>query len=200
MTIWWLPSLIMSCQICGSADAKKLCGNLKCKSEFSRKTILKSFKKHGGEITKFRKTNGMFRPEVRAKVSTKLRAMGWKPTVQGGNGRGPTIHELAISAALGWPCNVIVRTGVHSYHPTHYKIDVGNQDLKIAIEVNGFSHTALCRKAQDKKKKLFLESMGWRVLSFTNAEIHKNLKGCVQEVLSIISTSQTETPILQKDR
>lgn len=122
-------------------------------------------------------------------MSLKLRAMGWKPVVQGGNGRGPTVQEQALAAALGWNMNVAIPTRIPKGHgyPTCYKVDVGNSDLKFAIEIDGDSHCALSRKAQDLKKEEFLRSRGWLVLRFSNAEIDRDLQKCVQTVLSIIS-------------
>jgi very-short-patch-repair endonuclease len=81
-----------------------------------------------------------------------------------------------------------------SGYPTAYKIDVGNTELKIAIEVDGFSHNALKRRAQDIKKAAFLESRGWRVLRFTNSEVRVDLTRCVQTVLSTISRPPEPTP------
>jgi hypothetical protein len=175
-----------NCIICGVEVTKKLCGSRDCRSEFSRRTIQNTFKKHG-EITQFRKTNGMHDPATREKVSTKLRAMQWKPTVQGGNGKPPPIQQVAMAAALGWKMEVAVPTKMgRGIYPTCYKLDVGNSALKIGVEIDGNSHFSTERKAQDKKKTEFLESIGWKVLRFTNKEVEADLNRCVQAVLSII--------------
>lgn len=82
---------------------------------------------------------------------------------------------------------VIVPTGGRGHGvPTHYKIDVGNPTLKVAIEVDGMSHCALSRREQDKIKEKFLLRQGWRVLRFTNREVTSNLRACVQTVLAIL--------------
>lgn len=145
---------------------------------------------------RMKRKNPMLRPETRAKISTALRVRGWKPPVRGGNGHGPTIPELLLASALGWPCNVIVpiRSGQRRQsYPPHYKIDVGNPALKIAIEINGFSHRALVRQAQDQKKRLWLESRGWSVLTFSNGQVKNDLATCVQTVLSTISKLRVNT-------
>ena len=185
------------CIICQEPAANRVCGKKSCRSEVSRRTIANTFKKHGGQITQFRKTNGMHRPEVRALVSTKLRAMGWGPVVRCGNGKPLPIHQQALAAALGWEMEVVIKTGKprESGYPTCYKVDIGNVDLKVGVEVDGFSHCALTRRDQDKKKEELLSSFGWLVLRFTNLEVESNLAGCVQKVLSIISKSPTETPL-----
>jgi hypothetical protein len=131
----------------------------------------------------------MSRPEVRAKVSTKLRAMGWKPPVQGGNGRPIPIAQQALAAALGWPCEVAIPTGVprDGRFPTCYKIDIASEALKVGIEVDGGSHGTLERRALDAKRDQFMASIGWTMLRFSNEDVTTNLSGCVQKVLSTIS-------------
>ncbi|WP_413937143.1 endonuclease domain-containing protein [Nitrospira sp. BLG_1] len=86
-----------------------------------------------------------------------------------------------------------------SGYPTNYKLDVANVALKVGIEIDGLSHNLIERRAADRKKEEFMASIGWRVLRFTNEEVEKNLDGCVQKVLSIISMSPTEIPITLMD-
>lgn len=174
------------CVVCKAeiADGRRLCGNPKCKSEHSRNTIKASFARHGGEITKFRKTNGMDDPEVRARVSKTLRLIRHRPPVQGGNGRGPTKWELLLSEALGWPTNVIVSTngGRMFGYPTHYKLDIGNDNLKIAVEVDGASHGSISRQNQDSKKDAWLRARGWKVIRFTNRQVDRDTSGCLSKI------------------
>ena len=176
----------------GLAKARKenvVCSG-ECKSEWSRRTIGETLLQHGGEITRYRKTNGMSRPEVRAKVSVKLRAMGWKPSVRGGNGKPMPLGQQALAAALGWPMEVAIPTGrkkAERMYPTCYKVDVGNEALKVAIEVDGNSHRTIVGKSRDAKKDAFLASIGWKVFRFTNEDVQQDLSGCVQAVLSSIS-------------
>ena len=180
----------------------RLCGSKECKGKLSRQTIRNTFAKHDGQITKYRTSNGMHNPKVRELVSTKLRAMGWKPPVRGGNGKGPTTTQLALAAALGWDMEVAIPTKQprsEGVYPSCYKVDIGNNTLKVAIEVDGNSHNVLKRKAQDVKKDEFLRSIGWTVLRFTNKQVAGHLEDCVQTVLSIISKLKTETPTLQTD-
>lgn len=134
---------------------------------------------------RMKNNNPMKREEVRAKVSSTLRAMGWGPVKRGGNGRGATIHQQALASSLGWECEVVVTTG-EGYIPNHYKIDIAEEVLKIAIEVDGHSHKAKKVRAADKRKEEFLLSQGWKVLRFSNQEIEENLSGCVRKVLSMI--------------
>lgn len=168
----------------------------------SRQTIQNTFAKHDGQITKYRTSNGMHNPEVRALVSTKLRAMGWKPPIRGGNGKGATVHQMALASALGWEMEVVIPTKAQKSeqaYPACYKVDIGNAALRVAVEVDGNSHLTIERKAKDKKKDDFLNSIGWTVLRFTNKQVAEHLEDCVQMVLSTISKLKTGTPTLQMD-
>jgi hypothetical protein len=141
--------------------------------------------------------NPMQRPEVRAKQRTTLRAMGWKPPVQGGNGKGPTAPQLLLASALGWPMEIAIPARKGSRErgmASCYKIDIGNPTLQIGIEVDGGSHRALDRKAQDRKKEAFLNGVGWTVLRFSNRAVTEHLEECVKTVLSTISALKKPTP------
>jgi len=110
----------------------------------------------------------------------------WKPPIQGGNGRGPTIPETVLATALSWDWNVVIPTKKKrgTDYPTCYKVDVGNRELKIAVEVDGKSHQALDRQAQDRKKEKFLRGLGWTVLRFSNKQVMESLQDCVRTVMS----------------
>jgi hypothetical protein len=137
-----------------------------------------------------KKKNPMKSPESREKMKTTLRAIKHKPVVQGGNGKPPTVSEMLMSLALGWDCSVIVRTkeakkALGMKMPNHYKVDVGNPILKVAIEIDGSSHCTIARKEQDARKEAVLKFLGWKVFRFSNEEVIQNLDHCVQMVLSI---------------
>ena len=104
-----------------------------------------------------------------------------------------------MADAMGWPLNVAIPTKTPRHlhlHPTCYKLDVANKELKIGIEIDGNSHAMLSRKAQDQKKEDFFRSIGWTVLRFTNKEVDQNLNGCVLAVQSLISKLRSTTTIL----
>lgn len=151
--------------------------------------MAKTNRKYASE--RMKKNNPMKNPETREKVKTALRAIGHKPVIQGGNGRGPTIQQLAVSNALGWDMEVVVKTkmGRYSGFPTCYKIDVGNETLKIGIEVDGASHSAHERKKQDIKKDKFLTSLGWTILRFKNKEIENNFDYCMSKIMETVKNA-----------
>jgi hypothetical protein len=56
-------------------------------------------------------------------------------------------------------------------YSTHYKIDFADPTTKIAIEIQGQSHSTVLGKMRDKKKRELLEERGWLVLCITNAQV-----------------------------
>lgn len=97
--------------------------------------------------------------------------------------------QRLLANALAWKTEFVVVTGFPKGVgiPTHYKIDIANPILRIGIEVDGRSHGVIERQIQDRKKEKFLQSVGWTVLRFSNAEVMANLSECVQMVQSTIS-------------
>ncbi len=97
--------------------------------------------------------NPMKNPVTRAKVSTKLRAMRHQPKLRGGNGH-LTLHQQLLATALGWDMEIAVKTlKKPPLYAHHYKIDIGNVDLKIAIEIDGTSHHSLVVKRERLEKR-----------------------------------------------
>lgn len=132
--------------------------------------------------------NPMREPETRARVSARLREIGHKPTVRGGNGRGPTRPQRLLAEALGWPVEIVIPTGQRRKGglPSHYKVDIGNAGLKVAVEVDGASHGLLSRREQDRRKTEWLAGAGWTVLRFTNREVLADVEACARKVRDAI--------------
>lgn len=153
-------------------------------------------KRHAAARMKAR--NPMARPESREKMRGTLKAIGHRPPVRGGNGKGLTVPQSHLAQALGWDTEVIVRTGqrrVNAEHlPSHYKLDIADRALKVAIEVDGGSHAMRERQEQDAKKTAFLSSRGWTVLRFSNRDVMERLEACVQTVMSTTSKLKGSTP------
>lgn len=135
--------------------------------------------------TRMRENNPMHHPEVRARVSRSLRRLHHHPPVQGGNGRPAPLAQQILAEALGWPMEVVIRTGppASAGLPTHFKLDVACMEKKQAVEVDGPSHNSPLRREQDARKEAFLHSLGWTVWRFTNRAILTNTAGVVQQIL-----------------
>ncbi len=130
-------------------------------------------------------------PKVREKISKKLQEMGHRPHVRGGNGKRMPVPQRMLLEALGesWTAEYAQSLGPRQQgYPTHYKIDIANPEAKIAIEVDGFSHVAMERRAQDAKKEAKLQQLGWTVLRFSNQEILSSIDTVITRVRSHCTT------------
>lgn len=91
--------------------------------------------------------------------------------IRGGNGK-LTEPQIRLALALGWETEYAISLGkLTKNYPTNYKVDVANPELKIAIEVDGKNHNTKYFIEKDKKKTAKLQSLGWKVLRFTNDEV-----------------------------
>ncbi len=142
------------------------------------------------ELDRIRALNPMSSPKARAKSSRTLRAMGHKPSVRGGNGKGMTVPQAALLGVLAgdWRPEYVVPMGGKRGLPTCYKLDLAWPARKIAIEVDGHSHRS--RKEQDQKKDAALLALGWIVLRFWNWDILNWITGGMQEETAIFQTLQ----------
>lgn len=139
-------------------------------------------------------TNPFRDPAVQAKARLAAREAGY-PGLTGGNGTGLTVPQALLCARLGWPAEIVIRTGRGRPYPTSYKVDIGSPELRIAVEVDGQSHRNPGARARDAKKDALLTELGWTVLRFPNARIVKDLDAVVAEVLAVVrSTTSKQVP------
>ena len=157
-------------------------------------TMKRTNEKYHDYISERMKTNNpMSRPEVRAKISKRLKEIGHCPKIRCGNGQGLTVPQQNLLIALSkhfevyaeYPIPTKMKKG--SGYPTCYKVDIGIPENMLAVEVDGNSHCAIERQQQDKKKDSFLNGLGWTVLRFKNKQVTEHLEDCVQTVLFTIS-------------
>lgn len=152
-------------------------------------------------LAELRRTqNPMKDPATRAKVSAALRALGHRPPTQGGNGRGTTEPQQLLFAALGrgWLLEYVVKPGEGRKRgglPTHFKLDIANPDLMVAVEVDGKSHCSQERQEQDRRKTAWLNGAGWTVLRFSNEEVMADTAACARTVTSTTSKLSAHTLI-----
>jgi hypothetical protein len=189
-----------TCCVCGEQfeailwkvnEPPKLCKKPECKNKLSSITMARTNRVHAS--ARMVSNNPMHRDGSLEKMKKTLKRIGHKPVVRGGNGCGATRAEEALSNALGWPMQVVVRTNMPrvSGYPSCYKIDVANPSLKVGVEVDGSSHTSLSRKAQDTKKDAFLRGLGWIVLRVSNRQALEALSSTISRLKALIPTSPT---------
>lgn len=138
--------------------------------------------------------NPMKYPEIRKKASDRQKEINHKPIIQGGNGRGATVHQLNLYNELikydnSFEMEIIEKTGILAKEfnsPRHYKLDIASRIHMLCIEIDGSSHNTLKIKECDKRKDNILNLKGWKVLRLSNFQIQKELQNCVQMVMSMI--------------
>lgn len=137
------------------------------------------------EVERIRTLNPTRSAVVRAKISATMKKRGVKPTQPGGNGRGPTLPQRVLWELLGdgWFMEYPISLGdrIPGY-PTHYKVDIGNPELMIAVEVDGHSHQMELRKAEDAKRDAKLRELGWKVLRFWNKDILSSAQSVAEQI------------------
>jgi very-short-patch-repair endonuclease len=143
----------------------------------------------------------MHKPEIRARVKKRLKEIGHKPCIRGGNGKPspePVQRLLEYLSDYGFTKELVILTKARGQgYPPCYKVDLGNQELMLAIEIDGNSHCLLSRQAQDQKKERFLHSRGWTILRFSNTEVMNGISQCMAGIESTISKLKGHTHISQ---
>lgn len=134
--------------------------------------------------------NPMFSPSVAEKVGLRLREIGHRPLIRGGNGTGPTRAQKLLAELTGLRTEYAVPTRMPRgcSYPTCYKLDLADPVTRTAVEVDGASHKARSRRAQDTKKVGFLESRGWYLLRFTNREVLAAPLSIASQVLEAVKS------------
>ena len=106
--------------------------------------------------------------------------------LQGGNGSPPTGPEQLLLDRLGtnwtWQHVLPTRMPRGEGYPAHYKLDLAEPALRIAVEVDGESHRGEAARQRDAKKDALLHSMGWLVLRFKNKAVTQDPDGCAAKI------------------
>jgi hypothetical protein len=128
--------------------------------------------------------------QARKKMSDRLKEIKHKPIRRGGNGQLLPLPQLALLHALGdgWQAEVAIKTNaghLNGVYPNAYKVDIGNREKMLAIELDGASHSTIERQEQDRKKVAMLVSLGWSVFRVSN-----------EKALSLYSTFKSVDTLL----
>ena len=98
----------------------------------------------------------------------------------------PTEAENALWNAL---CDQQIGHKIRRQHiVSQYILDFACLDCRLAIELDGGYHNEADQQRDDAVRTKHLESLGWHVLRFTNAEVFHDRDAVVAKIKSAIST------------
>lgn len=110
---------------------------------------------------------------------------------RGGNGRINELQQkfcqdlISFTDDDDWKMELVVKTDKESREtgsPNHYKIDIGNERRKIAIEIDGNSHQSEIVREKDFRKDFFLRRNGWTVKRIKNIELVRNYETILEQL------------------
>jgi very-short-patch-repair endonuclease len=79
-----------------------------------------------------------------------------------------------------------------------YIVDFISFDMKLIIEIDGGQHNDLDILEKDKRRTIWLEGQGYRLLRFWNHDVLENLDGVLFTIKEYISNSCTPSPGLSR--
>jgi endogenous inhibitor of DNA gyrase (YacG/DUF329 family) len=126
--------------------------------------------------------------EFRAKSDAARRGKGFVGE-RGGNGT-LTPQQIALAEATGYETEYPVPTGNPRWRCA--LMDLANPALKLAVEVDGLSHSSRAQQNRDRIKERMLHALGWVVLRFTNEEIDSDLARVVMEIKAMEHIRSTD--------
>ncbi len=69
----------------------------------------------------------------------------------------------------------------------NYIVDFYCRQYKLIIEIDGDSHYSVSGLKHDKTRTEYLESLGFRVLRYTNPDILNNIEGVMSHLMSVLN-------------
>ena len=95
--------------------------------------------------------------------------------------------DLTDAEAILW--SKLQRKGLHGYrfrrqHPVGpFIADFACHEARLIIELDGATHSTDAERLEDAKREAYLQSQGWGVVRFWNAEVYDNLNGVLESIL-----------------
>ncbi len=72
----------------------------------------------------------------------------------------------------------------HRQYPIgEFIADFACRTAKLVIEIDGATHSSADERAYDEHRTLFLQSQGWTVVRFWNADVYDNLNGVLDSII-----------------
>lgn len=127
------------------------------------------------------------RPENIQKVVEKQRALGFPNLKYDG---GPTVPQKLLFEALPGATMEFSISGDGKGRKNLLSLDIAIPSLKLAIEVDGLSHTKRKERATDARKEQILKERGWILLRFWNKEVMGDLSAVLMRIHATVAMLQ----------
>jgi very-short-patch-repair endonuclease len=79
------------------------------------------------------------------------------------------------------------------YSISAFVVDFYVPELRLAIEIDGYSHVGDTAQAYDLERQTFLESKGTRFLRFTNQQVDRELDAVIESIRLVVYELRRET-------
>lgn len=129
-------------------------------------------------------------PETHRKSVEKQREMGFPTLNYGRRDSGPTVPQKMLFDALS---GVVMEYRLPKSGKTNsFRVDLAFPSLRLAVEVDGLSHTKRSEKERDARKEEILRERGWALLRFWNKEILDDLSSVLLRIHATATALQKE--------
>ena len=94
--------------------------------------------------------------------------------------------NLTDAEAILW--SKLQRKQLHGYrfrrqHPIgSYIADFACSEAKLVVELDGATHSTAEERAHDAQREGFMQSQGWSLVRFWNADVYENLDGVLNSI------------------
>ena len=78
-----------------------------------------------------------------------------------------------------------------------YEIDIASRGAKLAIELDGDTHAGAAE--YDAQRTAYLESRGYHVIRFSNADVMSNVEGVVAEIQRVLAELPSPSPSRKRE-
>ncbi len=78
----------------------------------------------------------------------------------------------------------------------NYIVDFYCPQLKLAIEIDGATHSTLREIERDEIREKYLKNLGITVRRYTNIDVRNNLLGVIDDICNICAELNLERPLL----
>lgn len=155
----------------------------------------------------FRVCSTRYTDSQRLALSQTLRARGIRPIQRWGwRSPMPAAQQLVLDLLQGQGLQVVpeLLLRVRRYRvpgwPTHHRLDLALPGHGVAVEIDGHSHRALCRRERDLRREYDLHCWGWRVVRVTNELALAAPALVLQAVEQAIASDEPGTTVLRLRR